>query len=98
MVFGFGTGCARKFSLLEDGDFCFLDGLMGGRWDVKLGKDVDSFFKCVTLVEVSRTRDFLLVCNVKFSESKCLFSGNYRTVCKNSILERKREMGVSDIA
>ena len=72
--------------------FLFLDGLMGGKWDVKLGKDSESFFKYVTFVEVSRTHVFLLNCNVKFSEAKFLFCEDYRTLCRASILEGKKEM------
>ena len=52
---------------------------MGGKWDVKLGKDSESFFKYVTFAEVSRAHDFLLNCNVKFSEAKFLFCEDYRT-------------------
>ena len=63
-IFGFGLSNSRKFSILEDGDFPILDSIMGGRWDVKLGKDADSFLKFVTVVEVSRNTDFALHVNV----------------------------------
>ncbi len=93
LIFGFGSSNNRKFSLLVDGDFSFLDDLLGGRWDIKLGKDENSFFKYVTLVEVSKTRDFLLVCNIKFSKSNFLLNDDYRNMCKNSIIERKKGNG-----
>ena len=65
---------------------------MGGRWDIKLGKDADSFFKFVTLVEVSRNTDFALYVNVRFSESKFLFCDEYRQTCKGVILGKKQEL------
>lgn len=91
-IFGFGLSTSRKFSILEDGDFPILDSVMGGRWDVKLGKDADSFFKFVTVVEVSRNTDFALHVNVRFSESKFLFCNEYRQTCKGVILEKKHEI------
>ena len=89
-IFGLGQSTARKFSILEDGDFPILDSIMGGRWDIKLGKDADSFFKFVTLVEVSRNTDFALYVNVRFSESKFLFCDEYRQTCKGVILGKNR--------
>lgn len=61
---------------------------MGGRWDIKLGKNADSFFKFVTLVEVSKSTD--LHANVRFSESKFLFCNEYRQTCKGVILGKKK--------
>ena len=94
MIFGFGPGVfsSRKFSLLNQGEFLFLDEFMGGRWDIRLGKDADSFFKYVTYVEISTTHDFLLVCTVKFSESTFRFCDNYRSVAKDNIIQRKNEI------
>ena len=91
-IFGFGTVSSRKFALLEDGDFTHLDGIMGGKWDVKLGRDADSFFKFVTLIEVTQTNDFRLMVNVKFSEARFVFSNEYRNNCKRVIIERKHEI------
>ena len=65
---------------------------MGGMWDVKMGKDSGSFFKYVTAVEVCRTRDFVLMCGIRFSESNILFCNDYRTVCKNNIVAGKNEI------
>lgn len=95
-IFGFGTKSSRKFSLLEDGDFAILDTIMGGKWDIKLGKDADSFFKFATVVEVTRNTDFVLYVNVKFSEAKFLFCDDYRKICKDVILEKKQEMANID--
>ena len=95
IIFGLGDSASRRFSLLENGDFSFLDKLMGGKWDIKLGKDEGSFFKYVIQLEIVRSRDFILVCNVKFSESNFPFCDNYRSLCKNSIIERRREMAVN---
>ena len=90
--FDFDSSFSRKFSLLNTSDFSFLDQLMGGRWDVKLGRDSESFFRYITSVEVYRTRDFLLMCIVRFSESKFLFCNDYRSLCKQYIMERRNEM------
>ena len=55
----------------------------GEKWDIKLGKDVDSLFKFATVVEVTRSADFVLYVNVKFSEAKFIFFYDYRKVCKD---------------
>jgi hypothetical protein len=82
-IFVLGSSTSRKFSILEDGDFPILDSIMGGRWDVKLGKDADSFFKFVTLVEITRNTDFSLHVNVRFSESKFPFCSKSVILGKN---------------
>jgi hypothetical protein len=56
MVFGFGNSFNRKFSLLVDGDFSPLDGLLGGKWDIKLGKDENSFLNMQLLLGFQKAR------------------------------------------
>jgi hypothetical protein len=95
-IFVLGSSTSRKFSILEDGDFPILDSIMGGRWDVKLGKDADSFFKFVTLVEITRNTDFALHVNVRFSESKFPFCNEYRQTSKSVILGKKQEIATGN--
>jgi hypothetical protein len=88
-IFNF-DGKTSKNLLCNVGDFEFLDGLMGGKWDVQLGKDCDSFFKFVTEVEVRKTADFCIILIVKFSQSMFIFSEEcYREDCRRYVTERK---------
>ena len=58
-----------KLSLLGDGEFEFLDTILGAELDVKFGRAEDAFFKFITEVQAKRSNDFCLYVVAKFSQS-----------------------------
>ena len=82
----------RKFTLVGDGEFEFLDTIMGKGWDYKVGRGEDSFYKFITEIHVKRSNDLCLNLVAKFSQSQCVFNSLYRVECRKAVQEGKEQM------
>ena len=92
IIFGFsGLSSCRKFSLTSDGDFEFLDAVMGKGWDVKVDKG-DGFYKFVCELQLKRSSDCCLTLAAKFSKSQNTFTSNYRQDCRQAVIEGRQQM------
>jgi hypothetical protein len=81
-----------KFSLVGNGDFEFLDTILGKGWDYKVGRGEDSFFKFITEVQVKRSADLCLSVVAKFSQSQFTLSPLNRDECRKSVNEGREQM------
>lgn len=91
-IFGLSLSGVVKFSLLSEGDFEFLDSVLGKEWDYKVGRAEDAFFKFITEVQVKRSNDLCLTVIAKFSCSQFAFTTAYRVECRKAVIEGREQM------
>ena len=92
-IFNFsGMTGVCKFSPVNDGDFEFLDLIMGSGWDYRMGRGEDSFFKFITELHVKRSPDLCVFLSAKFSQSQFVFSSSYRVDCRKLVKEGREQM------